>query len=139
MEKLNTGIDWVNAEITTERTAIIKGISQNYEIGLDDLVLYDNKKRVTQIIKKNTNTIFARYLQKINALEIVTKHFNAHDIKIESPYSGIIGLAIPVSLEEEDFEIIFNTCPIACEFLISEKSENESNDNLEEGDLDDFF
>ena len=136
IEKLSTGLDWVSAEILSKRTAIVKGISQNYEIGYDDLVLFDPvTNKITQVIKKNSNTVYVKFLTNWSNFGKMDAYFSKHNIQIENLMLGIAGLAIPVDISDEDFQIIFYNCPVDCE-LITENF-NESQDIDDEEDEDD--
>jgi hypothetical protein len=138
-EILNTGYDWVLAEITSKRTAIIKGISQNYEIGYDDIVIFDPETdEITQVIKKKNNTVFIKFEENKVNFSKIDMYFAKNNIHTESLMFGLAGLAIPVNISEEDFQIILYNCPVTCELLREEECEIESDDD-EEDDNDECY
>lgn len=123
--RLHTGADFVEAEIITKRTAIIKGLSMNYEIGYNDLVLYDENNKITQVVSKKTNTIFATYCTKQDKFKVLEDHFTKNDIKVFDLLNGFIGLGIPISISEEDFQITFYSCPVECSLVTEDETMNE--------------
>lgn len=136
--KLNTGADWVLSEILSNRTAKVKGISRNYEIGYDDLVLFDPvKKRITQVIKKSSNTLYINFKETAESYRKLNTYFAEHDIKVESIMFGIAGLGIPVGIGDEDFQIIFYNCPIDCEMIV--ENSKEANGFGEDDDFDEDY
>lgn len=135
IEKLSTGQDWVSAAILSKRTAIVKGISQNYEIGYDDLVLFDPvTNKITQVIKKNSNTVYVKFQQDWRNFGKMDAYFSKNNIRIESLIPGIAGLAIPVDISDEDFQIIFHNCPVSCELLTEEDNKVQDIDEDDEDD-----
>jgi len=138
--KLNTGIDWVSAEALSIRTAIVKGISRNYEIGFDDLVLFDPvKKRITQVIKKNSNTLYVSFKENAESYRKINNYFGENDIRVESIIFGIAGLGIPVGISDEDFQIIFHNCPVDCEIIVESDNETKGVDEDEDDDFDEDY
>ena len=105
-EKLNTGADWVNSEILSQRTARIKGISRNYEIGYNDLVLFDPvKKIITQII--NTDCLSMRPNIYMKGTDRITTFINKMFERNVSPFIALISMGIAKELSTEEFlEII---------------------------------
>ncbi len=139
-EKLNTGEDWVPVEYITKRTAIVKGISLNIEIGLGDMVLYDNNKRITQVVKKETNTVYINFKQHVyqaQTFKKIKKYFNDQGLEVEELAHETAGIAIPTSLLPEDFEIIFYNCPVDCSLIkVDEYQDTDDNIGLEDEDDD---
>lgn len=132
-EKLNTGEDWVPAELLTNRTAIIKGISLNAEICFGDLVLYNYNKQVTQVIKKNSNTICFHYRFKPMSLNDTTyveleKYFLQHGLRTEQIAIGAAVMSIPLNIPEEKLDNIFLNAPIECWLIEQENTIDESDD-----------
>ncbi|TXI85138.1 MAG: hypothetical protein E6Q38_00905 [Crocinitomicaceae bacterium] len=139
--KLNTGADWVLAEILSIRTAQIKGISRNYEIGYDDLVLFDPiKKKITQVVKKSSNTLYINFQENPENYKKIKNYFAENNIRVESIFFGVAGLGIPIKVSEEDFEIIFHNCPIECDLILEDETKPESRiDDDDNDDEDDEF
>lgn len=137
-EKLNTGEDWVPAEYITKRTAIVKGISLNPEIGLGDMVLYDSNKRITQVVKKETNTVYINFKQHVyqgQTFEKIEKYFNDHGLQVEELAHETAGIAVPTSLLQEDFETIFYNCPVDCSLIkVDEYQDTDDDIGLEDDD-----
>lgn len=119
LDKLHTGEDWILADIINKRTAIIAGISLNTEIGYGDMVIYDEDKKITQVVKKSTNTVYASHSIWIPVKKI-KDYFIKENIIVEQKEEGIIALAVPIDMEDEDFQIVFYNCPIECVILLDE-------------------
>ncbi len=129
-DKLNTGEDWVNAEFITNKTAIIKEISMNPEISFNDLVLYDSNKKITQIVKKGSRTVYFEYTFNIFSLHPgineINDYFKKNEIDCKEFKPGIGGLSVPLNISEEDFEIIFFNCPMYCSIIeVTEQAEED--------------
>ncbi len=141
--KLNTGADWIDVEILSNKTAIVKDISLNYEIGYGDLVLYDYDKKITQVVKKNSNTVYIKYFAKTQSFNRLEEYFLKENIivrkfLIDGLDACLAGLAIPVEIADDDFQIIIHNTPIECELLTDERVKLQD-DEFDEDDLEDEF
>lgn len=133
--KLNTGEDWVMADFVTNKTAIVKEISMNPEIALNDLVLYDVNKKITQIVKKGSRTVYFEYQISQVTFNLFVPHpefykisnyFKDNEIESVEFKTGLGGLSVPLNMPEEDFEIIFFNCPVMCSIIeVTEQTEGD--------------
>lgn len=136
-----SGDEWLPVELITENTGIIKGISINPEFGFGDMVLFNfQEKEITQLIKKNSKTVFFAYEIPYNNLDKdwnkIEFFFQEQRLHIQKHNDGLFFLAIPVYFNDEHIENIIDQCPVKC-FKINPEEiyDSEEDDNDDE----DFF
>lgn len=136
-----SGDEWLPVELITNNTGILKGLSINPEFGFNDMVLLDFKeKEITQVIKKNTKTIFYAYDilfsgadKDWNKLEIF---FKREKLYVQKHVDGLFLLSVPINFNDNNLEDIILRCPVRCfEITPEELYDSEEDDEDDDGGI----
>ena len=118
----------VMAEDLGNNTAKISILTMSPEYSYGDIVMYNDKKEVTFVVKKETNSGNIKYAFRLNnAAGTATKimnHFKEIDgVKCEPIVPGFILIAYPVGIPEFVIMEHAKKCPEEVELELSEGEE----------------
>lgn len=115
-----SGDEWMQVEMINNSTGILKESSINKEYGYHDMVLLDLlNKEITQVIKKETNTIYLGYDISIcghitDFWKKISQYFKKENYYIQKHADGVFFLSIPIKFDDDELMTLIENCPIKC-------------------------
>lgn len=104
----------------TENTAKVDNILLNEEVGLHDIVLFDEDHNVLEVIQKVTTTTAVKYPAEGDIEETwktLREYIREKGLSIEGMFKGTALISIPVEMSDEEYENIIDNCPVKLEFF----------------------
>lgn len=134
--ELWTGEDWVAAEKLTNNTAILKELSVITEYSYNDLVLFNSSdNEIQQVIKRENRTKIITYSTSVffskdeNKFLSLKKHLENFNLIAQKHEIGVVIVAVPLSITEDELDDIFHKSPVDCTILEQEEIEKDDEED----------
>lgn len=104
----------------TENTAKVDNILLNGNVGLHDIVLFDEEHNVLEVIEKKTVTSALKYHNEGDIDETwktLREYMKNSGLSIEGMMAGVALISIPIEMSDEEYEKIIDNCPVSIEFF----------------------
>ncbi len=132
-----SGDEWIPVEMLSESTGILKESSLNNDFGYQDMVLLDSiNMEISQVIKKNTNTIYLGYDVPFfgditTCWKKINQYFENRKLYIQKHTDGVFFLSIPINFDADELKQLIEKCPVKC-YEITQENNSE---DIDEDDL----
>ena len=90
---------------------------------LGDLVKIDRRHEVVRVLERGARTRHATYPKKGSEATIrkrytrIKEYLNRYDVEVEGAFPGLLAMAVPLDVSDDDLHAICLACPVSLEVL----------------------